>query len=158
MSQLIPAHEQDDLRARVEDWLARLAAANPAVAAIDRAEGDEVRWYVRLRGEAKEFTTVWLTLGQRTLRYETYVLPHPEEHGGEVFESLLRRNHRLVGASFSIGEEDAIFLHGELVLAGLTEPELDRAIGTLYDTVEMVFPSLVRVAFASRFVEERKES
>lgn len=158
MSQLIPDHELDDLRARVEEWLGRLAAANPAVAAIDRAEGDEVRWYVRLRGESREFTTVWLTLGQRTLRYETYVLPHPEEHASEVFESLLRRNHRLVGASFSIGEEDAVFLHGELVLAGLTEPELDRAIGTLYDTVEMVFPSLVRVAFASRFVEEREES
>lgn len=158
MSQLIPDDELRDIRARIEDWLGRLAAANPAVAAIDRGEDDDGRWYVRLRGEAKEFTTVWLTLGQRTLRYETYVLPHPEDDAVGVFESLLRRNHRLVGASFSIGEEDAVFLRGELVLSGLSEPELDRAIGTLYDTVETVFPSLVRVAFASRFREERPES
>lgn len=158
MSQLFVDRELDDIRARIEDWLGRLSAVNPAVVAIDRAEGDEVRWYVRLRGEAKEFTTVWLTLGQRTLRYETYVLPHPEDDVPAVFESLLRRNHRLVGASFSIGDEDAIFLRGELTLAGLTEAELDRAIGTLYDTVELVFPGLVRVAFASRFAEPDSEA
>ena len=33
-----------------------------------------------MRGEEKDITTVWLTLGQRTLRYETYVMPAPEEN------------------------------------------------------------------------------
>ena len=69
---------------------------------------------MRLRGEDKDFTTVWLTLGQRTLRYETYVMPAPEENDGALYEHLLRRNERLVGAHFSIGIEDAVFLRGEL--------------------------------------------
>ena len=61
---------------------------------------------------------MWLTLGQRTLRYETYVMPAPEENAAELYEHLLRRNERLVGAHFSIGIEDAVFLRGELGVGG----------------------------------------
>jgi hypothetical protein len=104
-----------------------------------------------MAGDEKDVTTVWITLGQRTLRYETYVLPAPEENAAELFEHLLRRNDRLIGAHFSIGIEDAVFLRGELPLPALTAGELDRAIGTLYATVEQVFRSLVRIGFASRF-------
>ena len=92
-----------------------------------------------MRGEEKDFTTVWLTLGQRTLRYETYVMPAPEENAAAVYESLLRRNERLVGAHFAIGVEDAVFLRGELPLAALTEAELDRIVGSLYAYVEQCF-------------------
>jgi hypothetical protein len=137
----------------VDGWLAGFGATNPAIAAIDRGEpGDtERRWYVRMRGEEKDFTTVWLTLGQRTLRYETYVMPAPEENAAELYEYLLRRNDKLVGAHFSIGLEDAVFLRGELPLAVLDEGELDRVIGSLYAYVEQHFRPLLRIGFASRF-------
>ena len=141
------------LEGQIDGWLASIAAGWMPVEAIERGEGDERRWYVRLRGEDKEFTTVWLTLGQRTLRYETYVMPAPEENAAELYEHLLRRNDRLVGAHFSIGVEDAVFLRGELPNHALSEPELDRAIGTLYATVEQTFRGLLRVGFASRFAD-----
>ena len=57
----------------------------------------------------------------------------------------------MVGLHFAIGIEDAIFVRGELPLAVLTEPELDRVLGTAYATVEQSFPSLLRLGFASRF-------
>jgi hypothetical protein len=139
------------LERRIDEWLAALASGWLPVEAIERGEGDERRWYVRLRGEDKEFTTVWLTLGQRTLRYETYVMPAPEENDGALYEHLLRRNERLVGAHFSIGVEDAVFLRGELPVDALSEAELDRVIGTLYATVEQCFQALLRIGFASRF-------
>ncbi len=139
------------LERQVDEWLASIAAGALPVEAIERGEGDERRWYVRLRGEDKDFTTVWLTLGQRTLRYETYVMPAPEENDGALYENLLRRNERLVGAHFSIGIEDAVFLRGEIGNASLSEDELDRVIGTLYATVEQTFQGLLRIGFASRF-------
>ena len=147
---------QDDaalavLERRIDEWLASIAAGWMPVEAIERGAGDERRWYVRLRGEDKEFTTIWLTLGQRTLRYETYVMPAPEENDGALYEHLLRRNERLVGAHFSIGIEDAVFLRGELPVDAVSEAELDRVIGTLYATVEQCFQSLLRIGFASRF-------
>ena len=79
------------------------------------------------------------------------MLPWPPEHTNEVFEWVLRRNDKLVGAHFAIGVEDAVFLRGELPLTALNEPELDRIVGSLYSYVEQAFPTLVRLAFASRF-------
>ncbi|MEY3987135.1 MAG: hypothetical protein RL080_475 [Actinomycetota bacterium] len=154
MSDLFDDSALARLERNIDEWLANLRGTNTAIVAIDRAEGDEIRWYVRMRGEEKEFTTIWITLGQRTLRYETYVMPAPEENSTELYESVLRRNERLVGAHFSIGAEDAIFLRGELPLAFVCEPELDRIVGTLYDIVERAFPSLIRIGFASRFTDD----
>jgi hypothetical protein len=140
----------DALEQDIDAWLAALRATLP-IEAIDRGEGDERRWFVRLRGEDKDFTTVWLTLGQRTLRYETYVMPAPEENAAELYEHVLRRNDRLVGVHFSIGIEDAIFLRGELPNRAVDEAELDRIVGTLYATVEQTFRGLLRIGFRSRF-------
>ena len=138
---------------QIDEWLSRAKANNDLILAIDRSTEQEIRWYVRMFGEEKEFTTVWLTLGQRTLRFETYVMPAPEENAQVLYETLLRRNEKLVGAHFSIGQEDAVFLRGEIPVAALNEQELDRLIGTLYSTVEQSFGSLIRIGFASRFTE-----
>ena len=138
---------------QIDEWLSREKAQNELILAGDRSTDQEIRWYVRMAGEEKEFTTVWLTLGQRTLRFETYVMPAPEENAQMLYEALLRRNEKLVGAHFSIGQEDAVFLRGEIPLAALNEKELDRAIGTLYSTVEQSFGSLIRIGFASRFTD-----
>ena len=100
------------------------------LAAVERAPASEGRrWYIRVHGEEKDVFSIYFTLGQRTLAYETYVMPAPEENATELYESVLRRNERLVGAHFSIGAEDAIFLRGELPLALVCEPELDRIVG-----------------------------
>ncbi|NDH84880.1 MAG: YbjN domain-containing protein [Acidimicrobiia bacterium] len=143
----------------IDGWLADFAASSQVVSAIDRGTSDdtrfgEPRWYVRMRGESKDVITVWLTLGQRTLRYETYVMPAPEENAAELYEQLLRRNDRLIGAHFSIGLEDAVYLRGELADHALNGDELDRVLGTLYATVEQVFQPLLRVGFASRFTDD----
>jgi hypothetical protein len=133
---------------QIDEWLGRIRASHTNIEAVDRAEGDEIRWFIRMRGEEKDFTTIWLTLGQRTLRYETYVMPAPEQNAELLYETILRRNEKLVGAHFSIGVEDAIFLRGELVLTALVERELDRVIGTLYSVVEQLFWSLLEIGFA----------
>ena len=142
------------LEARLDEWLGDLDAGYEHIIAIDRDDGDVVRWYVRMRGEEKDFTTVWLTLGQRTLRYETYVMPAPEENDVVLYENLLRRNDRLVGAHFSIGVENAVFLRGEVPAATITKDDVDQLLGVLYATVETTFGSLLRIGFASRFTGE----
>jgi hypothetical protein len=141
------------LERQIDEWLAALAAENDRIVAIDR-DTETTRWYVRMRGDDKEYTTVWLTLGQRMLRYETYVMPAPEENEAELYEHLLRRNDRLVGAHFSIGIEDAVFLRGEMPVGQVTHDELDRILGTLYADVEQCFRALLRIGFRSRFVED----
>jgi Putative bacterial sensory transduction regulator len=139
------------LASQIDQWLAQLAAANPAVEAVDHADGDQRRWYVRLRGEEKEHITVWLTLGQRTLRYEAYVMPAPQENIAQVYELALRRNEKLIGAHFAIGVEDALFLRGELPLVAVCADEIDRIVGSIYAYAEQNFPAMIRLGFASHF-------
>ncbi|NQW68558.1 MAG: YbjN domain-containing protein, partial [Acidimicrobiaceae bacterium] len=105
MSDLFNEGQRATLERRIDEWLATVHKQHPNTVAATRASDDPDRWMVRLRGEAKEFSTIWLRIGQRTLRYETYVMPYPEENVGEVFELLLRRNERLVGAHYAIGAE-----------------------------------------------------
>jgi len=151
MTDAYDSGELSALQGDIDTWLREIADAHDHILAVDRSADDGVRWYVRMRGDDKEFTTVWLTLGQRMLRYETYVMPAPEENDGELYEHLLRRNNGLVGAHFSIGIEDAVFLRGEIPLSLVTLDELDRILGTLYATVEQTFQMLLRIGFRSRF-------
>lgn len=151
MSELFGVSSLDATERLIDEWLSSAAAANPAIEAVDRDPADARRWYVRMRGEAKDYTTAWLALGQRTLRYETYVMPAPEENAQQLYEHLLRRNDTFVGAHFSIGAEDAVYLRGELALPALTEDELDRVLGSLHEYVERCFTTMVRIGFAGRF-------
>ena len=144
--------ELDRLEGLIDAWAAAQLAENPAVAAVDRApERGLRRWYVRLHGEDKDTSTVWFTLRQRTLHYETYVMPAPEENHGAFYEHLLRRNLGFNGAAFVIGDEDAVFLQGHLPDAAVTEDELDRILGSMYAYVEQCFRPALRIGFASRF-------
>lgn len=144
--------ELDALEARIDAWLATQLEENPVVAAVDRDEtSDERRWFVRLRGEQKDTFTIWFSLRQRTLHYETYVMPAPEENHTAFFEHLLHRNLKLYGAAFAIGDEDAVFLVGQLDNRAVTDDELDRVLGSLYAWVEQFFRPALRIGFASRF-------
>ena len=142
----------DELEARISAWLDRQLAENPVVAAVDRDEtSGERRWFVRLRGEQKDTFTVWFTLRQRTLHYETYVMPAPEENHADFYAHLLRRNLKLYGAAFAIGDEEAVFLVGQLDNRSVDEDELDRVLGSMFAWVEQFFRPALRIGFASRF-------
>ena len=144
--------ELDAIAARIEAWLECQRTENPVVAAVERdTESGERRWFVRVRGEQKDVFTIWFHLRQRTLHYETYVMPAPEENEAAFYEHLLRRNRKLYGGAFAIGEEDAIFLVGHIANDAIDDDELDRILGSLYDWTEQFFRPAMRIAYASRF-------
>ena len=148
----LSADDLDRLEARLDGWFRRQRDENPVVAAVERGAPDERRWYVRVRGEQKDVFTIWYTLRQRTLHYETYVMPAPEENHATFYEHLLRRNAKLYGGTFFIGEEDAVFLGGHLpVELADDEAELDRVLGSLYAWTEQFFRPALRIGYASRF-------
>ncbi len=140
------------LATHIEEWLDVQMAENPVVAAIDRDEDPDVhRWFVRVTGEEKDVFSIWFHLRQRTLHYETYVMPAPEENVDRFYEFLMRRNTTLMGAAFGIGEEDAVFLAGSLPNGAVDHDELDRILGSLYVWTERFFKPALRIGFASRF-------
>jgi hypothetical protein len=120
------------------------------VVAVDRQE-ELGRWYLRLRGDEKDFVTVWLTVRQRTLHHETQVMPAPEVNIEETFEYLLRRNAELHQMRFALGAEDAVYLVGEVPVALVSEEELDRIIGSSLAYVDACFPTAMTIGFAGRY-------
>ena len=142
----------------MDAWLAEWASSQESGAPDDRpllldvTRDEEVprRWYVRLAGDSRDVIAVWLTLRQRTLAYESYVLPPPPQRALEVADFVLRRNYSLVGAQYSIGPEDALFLTGEIGTHVVDEDELDRIVGSLWAYIERDFSTLLRLGFSQQ--------
>jgi hypothetical protein len=142
--------ELDGFAALIDRWTAAERETNEVVAAVD-FDPELRRWYVRMRGEEKSFTTIWLTLRQRTLHYETYFMPAPEENIEALYEYLLRANMRLFGMRFGIGAEDAVYLVGQMPLSAVDEDELDRIVGSTYAYAEQYFRPAMTIGYASKF-------
>lgn len=154
MSAPLGQAELGEVAGFIDQWLAAQLTENPVVEAVDANVDGPGTWFVRLRGEEKDVFTVRFKLRQRTLSYETFVMPAPEENTDQFYRHLLTRNKDLYGASFCVGEEDAIFLQGQLdSRQALVDDELDRVLGSMYVWVEQFFRPALRIGFASRFAE-----
>ncbi|QYG94846.1 hypothetical protein HC251_22060 [Iamia sp. SCSIO 61187] len=141
--------ELDRLAERIAGWLDELQVENPLIEAVDTDETGERRWFVRLEGEERDHTTVWLHLRQRTLHHESYVLPAPVDDPARFYEHLLRRNTRLRGVAFAVGEEDAAYLVGEIPHDGMGRDDIDRILALHHEAVERCFRPALRIGFAS---------
>lgn len=123
-------------------------ASEPAIQHVEY-DPELRRWYVRFGCDGRDAATIYFDLHQRTLRYELYFLPAPPDEGREaaLHAWLLRRNHDLYGARFSLGRDGDVYLTGRLALEHLTTEELDRIIGVLYDLTERWFQAAVTIAY-----------
>lgn len=144
------AAELDALTVLVDAWAAEALESNPLLAAVDR-DPQLPRWYIRMRGEDKAIITVWLTLRERTLHFETYFMPAPEEQRERCFEYLLRANQAMFAWRFAVGAEEAVYLVGTLPVTSVDTDELDRVIGSAYAYSEQHFRSAMSIGYATRF-------
>ena len=131
--------------ARVDAWAERELARGGFLVAAERQEVTDrtasYRWYLRFRGDEKDFITVWLTLKQRTLHHEAQFMPAPETNHADVYAYLLRRNAHLFGMWFALGPEDAVYLVGRVPARLVDDDELDRIAGSSVMYVDEHFPT-----------------
>ena len=78
-------------------------------------------------------------------------MPEPEENKEDFYRHLLARNNKLHNLSFSIGQENAVYLTGELHNQWISENNLDWMVGSIYATIELTFKPALKIGFASRF-------
>jgi hypothetical protein len=138
--------EVDDAHALIDRHLWGPVREQPSVQHVEY-DPELRRWYVRFGCEGRDAATIYFDLHQRTLRYELYFLPDPPGDNVDLYRWLLRRNHTMYGARFSLGPDGDVYLVGRVALEHLTEQELDRIVGVLYEIVEMWFQPAVRLAF-----------
>lgn len=113
------------------------------------AEEVEGRWAVRMRQEVRDATTVWFTVGQRSLKFEAYVLPEPPMPA-EVHRQALLRNVAGWRCFYAVDLEGALVIRGRLAAEVVTLDELDRVLGEIYEMVELGFRSFIAAGWPRR--------
>ncbi len=136
----------DEAHALIDRHLWGPVRDEPAIQHVEY-DAELRRWYVRFGCDGRDAATIYFDLHERTLRYELYFLPDPPGENVELYRWLLRRNHTMYGARFSIGPDGDVYLIGRLGLEHLTTEELDRIIGVLYELVEMWFQPALKLAY-----------
>ncbi len=145
---MLLSHEAQETRAHqlLVEYLEGTIAREPWIQHVEH-DPELRRWYVRFGCDGRDAATISFDLHQRTLRYELYFLPAPPEPRIELYEWLLRRNHGLYGARFSLGPDGDVYLTGRVALEHLDAVELDRIIGVLYQLTETWFQPAIALAF-----------
>jgi hypothetical protein len=150
---LVDLPEDEEMARAVEcidSWVARELAGDGLLVAAERQEVTDRtashRWYLRFKGEEKDFITVWFTLRQRTLHHEAQFMPAPENNVADTLAYLMRCNANLYGMWFSLGPEDAIYLVGRVPAGLIDDDELDRIAGSSVLYVDDHFPTAMTLA------------
>ena len=131
------------LEERIELWV---ADPDSSVVYAEEVEG---KWAVRMRQDARDATTVWFTVGERSLQFEAYVIPEPTRPA-EVHRQALVRNMTGWRCFYAVDREGALVLRGRLAAAMVTLEELDRVLGEIYEMVEIGFRSFVNSGWPKR--------
>ncbi|MGJ7441119.1 YbjN domain-containing protein [Aquipuribacter sp. MA13-6] len=111
---------------------------------------------VRLPGEHRLVTTVSVLVGEHTVSVSAFVVRHAEENHEAVMRWLLQRNTRLRGVAFALDPDDDVYLVGRLPTAAMSPAVLDDLMGTVLDTADGAFDSLLRLGFASSIRREAR--
>lgn len=114
----------------------------------------EFGYAVTLPGTHKLKTVCNLILGEHALRVEAFVMRQPDERREELWAWLLRRNARMYGVAFSIDLVGDIYLTGRVGLAGVTEEELDRLLGSVLSYADESFDTMLEIGFGTAIRRE----
>lgn len=111
-------------------------------------------FFVTLPGTHKLATQCWLVVGAHALLVEAFVVRKPDENHEEFQRFLLRRNSRMYAVAFSCDAAGDVYLVGRLPLAGVTEEEVDRILGSVLQYSDESFDTLLEIGFASSIRRE----
>lgn len=131
------------LEERIRLWL-----GDPG-STVEYSEEFEGRIAVRMRQQARNATTVWFEVGERSLKFEAYFMPAPPSPD-EVHRQALVRNMGSWRVFFAVDSEGALVLRGRLGSQQVTLEELDFVLGEIYEMVEVAFRPMIRVGFGGR--------
>ena len=136
--------ETAELTARLGDIFSSWAADDASdVVATELVEG---RWAVRMAQQTRDFTTVWVDPGERTVGFEAYVLPSPGRNLEEIYRQLLFRNTKAWRVHFSIDKNGEIYLRGRVEAVHADEETLGYVFAEIYQLIELSFRPLLAAA------------
>ena len=111
-------------------------------------------YLVRLEGEHKLATLVWLIAGEHSLQVEAFFCRQPDENHAVFYRFLLERNARMYGVHFALDRTGDVYLTGRLPLSATSESEIDTLLGCVLAYSDETFNEALRLGFASAILRE----
>ena len=108
----------------------------------------EDRWGLRMAQQTRDFTTVWFAVGEITIGFEAYLLPPPRYNQAEVLAYCLKRNYRSWPAYIAADDRGELYVRGRIPIANLTEADIETAVGSIYELIEISFRPLLKLGFS----------
>jgi len=115
-------------------------------------------WLLRLKGEEKDVSTLWLSLRQRTVHVETELMPAPEEQHEELYRYLLVKNHELRELHLAIGPEEGIYLVTQVPIQELDIERLDEIVGATLTYVDAIYPTAMSMGYRSVYRRRKRNT
>ncbi len=150
--------ERDRAREVICNWMETSSQRFDDLVDAVGGEPDNDRWFVRLKGEAKSFISIWFDMDQRSLFFESQFMPGPIVEENQCYSYLLRKNSTLNIVHFSLGLENAIYLVGSEPVVGVTELKLDEIVGAIYAYSEEFFPTAMSIGYKGSYKYKKSKN
>jgi hypothetical protein len=111
-------------------------------------------YLVKLTGQHKLATMVWLIEGQHSLQVEAFFCRQPDENHAGFYRFLLNRNGRMYGVHFCLDRTGDVYLTGRLPLCSVTAEDLDRLLGCVLSYADENFDTALEIGFGSAIRRE----
>lgn len=109
---------------------------------------------VSLPGTRKLTTECALVVGAYAVEIRAFVIRNPDENHLGVYRWLLEHNLKSYAVAFSVDRHGDIYLTGRVSLGSVTPAEIDRLLGSVAETADEAFNTLLELGFASSIRKE----
>lgn len=109
---------------------------------------------VTVQGTNKLKINVAISLGQHTLRIESFVARNPDENHENVYRWMLEENRKLLTVAFCLDTFGDIYLRGSLPIENLTLSDVDQILGVVIAQSDRSFNPLLELGFKSAIERE----
>ena len=117
---------------------------------IEYREVLDGRVAIRMRQQVREATTVWCTVGERTVTFEAYLLATPQVNAEAIFRQCLVRNHSTWLVHYAVDGEGGVVVRSRIDVEHLDAQRVSHVLAEVWDQVERAFPAMVRLAHPPR--------
>lgn len=104
---------------------------------------------VELPGTHKLRIPVAFAVGEHSVAINAFVVRAPAEQQERVYRWLLRRNQRLFGVAYALDHLGDVYLVARLPLSVLDAESLDGLLGSIAETADGDFDTLLEMGFES---------
>ena len=105
---------------------------------------------LRVAQRARDYTTIWFDVGQRTVGVEAFLIPAPHQNPAAVHEYCLNRNRTSWPAYIARDRQGDLYVMARHPVDALDDKVIEELVGAVYETVELAFPTLLQIGFTGR--------